>query len=97
MSQAGYPSTTVPMIAERTAVSGELVFKLVGSKRAVLEGVSDLVAGGGEEDVAFLDWSTPQAMRRNTNQCDQLRLPSSQIPRSRRCVMTSTCAGAGRR
>lgn len=70
----GYVRTTTAEIAKQSGVSNDLVFRLFGSKRGVLKEVMDYVIGGDDDDVAVLERDEPQAMRRQRDQREQLRL-----------------------
>jgi len=51
----GYPSTTIEAIADAAGVPVPTVYRLFGSKRALLTAVIDTAFGGDDEPVAFGD------------------------------------------
>jgi len=51
----GYPSTTIEAIADAAGVPLPTVYRLFGSKRALLTAVIDTAFGGDDEPVAFGD------------------------------------------
>jgi AcrR family transcriptional regulator len=51
--QQGYPATTVAQIADESGVPQATLYRLMGSKRAVLKSVIDVSLGGDDEAVEF--------------------------------------------
>ena len=51
--QRGYPATTMAEIAERSDVPPATLYRLFGSKRAVLKEVLDVTLGGDDEPVEY--------------------------------------------
>lgn len=67
----GYPGTTLEAVADAADVSLPTLYRLFGSKRALLSGVIDTSFGGDDEPVAFGDRPAVQAAR---NETDPLKL-----------------------
>ena len=59
----GYPGTTLESVAEAADVSLPTLYRLFGSKRALLSAVIDTSFGGDDEPVAFGDRPAVQAAR----------------------------------
>jgi AcrR family transcriptional regulator len=53
--ERGYPPTTVEAIAEASDTPVATVYRLFGSKRAILSAVLDVAFGGDDEPIAFGD------------------------------------------
>jgi AcrR family transcriptional regulator len=53
--ERGYPATTVEAIAEASDTPIATVYRLFGSKRAILSAVLDVAFGGDDEPIAFGD------------------------------------------
>lgn len=51
----GYPATTLEAVAEAADVALPSLYRLFGSKRAVLRAVLDVAFGGDDEPIAFVD------------------------------------------
>lgn len=69
--QRGYPATTMAEIADRSSVPPATLYRLFGSKRAVLKEVLDVAFGGDDEPIEYqhrpevraaLDAEDPAAM-----------------------------------
>jgi AcrR family transcriptional regulator len=63
----GYPATTIEAIAEAASVPLPTVYRLIGSKRALLSAVLDISFGGDDEPVAFGDRPAVRAAREETD------------------------------
>jgi AcrR family transcriptional regulator len=59
--ERGYPATTVEAIAEASDTPIATVYRLFGSKRAILSAVLDVAFGGDDEPIAFGDRPAVQA------------------------------------
>jgi AcrR family transcriptional regulator len=57
----GYPSTTLEAVADAADVSLPSLYRLFGSKRALLTAILDTAFGGDDEPVAFVDRPAVQA------------------------------------
>lgn len=53
--QRGYPATTIEAIGEAAKTPLATVYRLFGSKRAILAAVLDVTFGGDDEPIAFRD------------------------------------------
>jgi AcrR family transcriptional regulator len=63
----GYPATTIETIAETADVPLPTVYRLFGSKRALLTAVLDTAFGGDDQPVSFGDRSAVRAARAETD------------------------------
>jgi AcrR family transcriptional regulator len=63
----GYPATTIEAIAEAAEVSLPTVYRLFGSKRALLAAVLDTSFGGDDQPIAFADRPAVRAARTETD------------------------------
>jgi AcrR family transcriptional regulator len=61
--ESGYPATTLESVAEEADVSLPTLYRLFGSKRALLGAVLDTSFGGDDEPIAFGDRPAVQAAR----------------------------------
>jgi AcrR family transcriptional regulator len=61
--EVGYPATTLESVAEAADVSLPTLYRLFGSKRALLAAVLDTSFGGDDEPIAFGDRPAVQAAR----------------------------------
>src|SRR6516164_9768799 len=59
----GYPSTTIEAIAEAADTPLPTVYRLFGSKRALLTAVLDTSFGGDDQPIAFSDRPAVRAAR----------------------------------
>jgi TetR/AcrR family transcriptional regulator, regulator of autoinduction and epiphytic fitness len=66
-TQHGYPATTIEAIAEAADVPLPTVYRLFGSKRALLTAVLDTALGGDDQPVAFADRPAVRAARAETD------------------------------
>jgi AcrR family transcriptional regulator len=66
-TEHGYPATTIDAIAEAAQVPLPSVYRLFGSKRALLAAVLDTSLGGDDQPVAFGDRPTVRAARAETD------------------------------
>ncbi len=66
-TEQGYPATTIEAIAEAADVPLPTVYRLIGSKRALLAAVLDVSFGGDDEPVAFGDRPAVRAARGETD------------------------------
>ena len=57
----GYPATTLDSVADAADVALPTLYRLFGSKRALLTAVLDTAFGGDDEPIAFVDRPTVQA------------------------------------
>ncbi len=62
--ERGYAATSIEALAAEAAVSPDTVYAVFGTKRTLLKQLMDVIVGGDDADVAFLDRSEPQAVRR---------------------------------
>jgi AcrR family transcriptional regulator len=62
-TEHGYPATTIETIAEAADVPLPTVYRLFGSKRAMLTAVLDTSLGGDDQPVAFADRPAVRAAR----------------------------------
>ena len=62
-TEHGYPATTIEAIAEAAQVPLPTVYRLFGSKRALLAAVLDTALGGDDQPVAFGDRPAVRAAR----------------------------------
>jgi AcrR family transcriptional regulator len=62
-TEHGYPATTIEAIAEAAEVSLPTLYRLFGSKRALLAAVLDTTFGGDDQPVAFADRPAVRAAR----------------------------------
>jgi TetR/AcrR family transcriptional regulator of autoinduction and epiphytic fitness len=63
----GYPATTIEAIAETADVSLPTLYRLFGSKRALLAAVLDVSFGGDDQPIAFADRPDVRAARAETD------------------------------
>jgi AcrR family transcriptional regulator len=63
----GYPATTLEAVADGADVSLPTLYRLFGSKRALLKAVLDTSFGGDDEPVAFADRPAVRAARSETD------------------------------
>jgi AcrR family transcriptional regulator len=61
--ESGYPATTLESVAEAANVSLPTLYRLFGSKRALLAAVLDTSFGGDDEPIAFGDRPAVRAAR----------------------------------
>jgi AcrR family transcriptional regulator len=61
--ESGYPATTLEAVADAADVSLPTLYRLFGSKRALLKAVLDTAFGGDDEPVAFADRPAVRAAR----------------------------------
>src|SRR5215467_13365240 len=61
--QQGYPATTLETIADTADVALPTLYRLFGSKRALLKAVLDTTFGGDDEHIAFGDRPEQQRAR----------------------------------
>lgn len=61
--ESGYPATTIEAVADAADVSLPTLYRLFGSKRALLAAVLDTSFGGDDEPVAFGDRPAVRAAR----------------------------------
>jgi AcrR family transcriptional regulator len=61
-AERGYPATSIEAISEAADVPLATVYRLFGSKRAILAGVLDVAFGGDDEDIAVGDRPATRAM-----------------------------------
>jgi AcrR family transcriptional regulator len=66
-TEHGYPATTIEAIAEAAQVPLPTVYRLFGSKRALLAAVLDTALGGDDQPVAFGDRPAVRAARAETD------------------------------
>jgi TetR/AcrR family transcriptional regulator, regulator of autoinduction and epiphytic fitness len=66
-TEQGYPATTIETIAEAADVPLPTVYRLFGSKRAMLTAVLDTSLGGDDQPVAFADRPAVRAARAETD------------------------------
>jgi AcrR family transcriptional regulator len=66
-TENGYPATTIEAIAEAADVPLPTVYRLFGSKRALLTAVLDTSLGGDDQPVAFADRPAVRAARAETD------------------------------
>ena len=62
-TEHGYPATTIEAIAEAAEVPLPTVYRLFGSKRALLTAVLDTSFGGDDQPIAFADRPAVRAAR----------------------------------
>jgi TetR/AcrR family transcriptional regulator, regulator of autoinduction and epiphytic fitness len=63
----GYPATTIEAIAEAAGTPPPTLYRLFGSKRALLAAVLDTSFGGDDQPVAFADRPAVRAARAETD------------------------------
>jgi AcrR family transcriptional regulator len=63
----GYPATTIEAVADAAGVSLPTVYRLFGSKRALLTAVLDVSLGGDDQPIAFGDRPAVRAARDETD------------------------------
>jgi AcrR family transcriptional regulator len=63
----GYPATTIEAIAEAADVSLPTLYRLFGSKRALLAAILDTAFGGDDQPIAFGDRPDVRAARGETD------------------------------
>jgi AcrR family transcriptional regulator len=61
--ESGYPATTIEAVADAADVSLPTLYRLFGSKRALLAAVLDASFGGDDEPIAFADRPAVRAAR----------------------------------
>jgi AcrR family transcriptional regulator len=61
--ESGYPATTLEAVADAADVSLPTLYRLFGSKRALLGAVLDISFGGDDEPIAFADRPAVRAAR----------------------------------
>jgi len=66
-TEHGYPATTIEAIGEAAQVPLPTVYRLFGSKRALLAAVLDTALGGDDQPVAFGDRPAVRAARAETD------------------------------
>jgi AcrR family transcriptional regulator len=66
-TEHGYPATTIEAIAEAAEVPLPTVYRLFGSKRALLAAVLDTSLGGDDQPVAFANRPAVRAARAETD------------------------------
>lgn len=72
--EGGYAATTLIAIAAAAGVSADTVYKVFGSKIALLKEVLDVVIGGDDDPVPMLERAGPRAVRAETDQRVQVRM-----------------------
>ncbi len=70
----GYAATSMAAVAQKAGVSADTVYHLFSDKRTLLKESLDVVIGGDDSDVSFLERSEPQLMRQETDQRRQIAL-----------------------
>lgn len=70
----GYAATSMAAVALEAGVSTDTVYHLFSDKRTLLKECLDVVIGGDDRDISFLERSEPQLMRQETNQRRQIAL-----------------------
>lgn len=65
--ERGYPATTIEAIAEAADTPLPTVYRLFGSKRALLAAVLDTAFGGDDQPIAFADRPAVRAARAETD------------------------------
>jgi AcrR family transcriptional regulator len=65
--ESGYPATTLEAVADGADVSLPTLYRLFGSKRALLKAVLDASFGGDDEPIAFADRPAVRAARSETD------------------------------
>ena len=66
-TEHGYPATTIEMIAEEADTPLPTVYRLFGSKRALLAAVLDTAFGGDDQPIAFGDRPAARAAQAETD------------------------------
>ena len=66
-TEHGYPATTIEAIAEAADTPLPTLYRLFGSKRALLAGVLDIAFGGDDQPIAFGDRPAVRAARAETD------------------------------
>ena len=66
-TEHGYPATTIEAIAEAADLSLPTLYRLFGSKRALLAAVLDTSFGGDDQPIAFADRPAVRAARAETD------------------------------
>src|SRR5215470_2435575 len=66
-TEHGYPATTIEAIAEAAEVPLPTVYRLFGSKRALLTAILDTSFGGDDQPIEFADRPAPRAARDETD------------------------------
>jgi AcrR family transcriptional regulator len=61
--ESGYPATTIEAVADAADVSLPTLYRLFGSKRALLAAVLDVSFGGDDKPIAFSDRPAVRAAR----------------------------------
>jgi AcrR family transcriptional regulator len=72
--QRGYAGATIDAIAEEAGVASETVYAVFGSKRKILSHLLDISIGGDDAPIPILERPDPQAMFKETDQRQQLRM-----------------------
>src|SRR5690348_13718021 len=62
-TEHGYPATTIEQVADAADVPPPTLYRLFGSKRALLAAVLDTAFGGDDQPVAFGDRPAVRAAR----------------------------------
>jgi AcrR family transcriptional regulator len=73
-TEHGYPATTIEAIAEAAEVPLPTVYRLFGSKRALLAAVLDISFGGDDQPIAFGDRPAVRAARAETDPVKMVNL-----------------------
>src|SRR5215472_215033 len=66
-TEHGYPATTIEAVADAADVPLPTVYRLFGSKRALLTAVLDVSFGGDDQPIAFADRPAVRAARDETD------------------------------
>src|SRR5690348_7856131 len=66
-TEHGYPATTIEAIAEAADTPLPTVYRLFGSKRALLAAVLDIAFGGDDQPIAFADRPAVRAAQAETD------------------------------
>ena len=67
-TEYGYPATTIEAVADAADVPLPTVYRLFGSKRALLAAVLDTSFGGDDQPIAFADRPAVRAARPSPTQ-----------------------------
>jgi AcrR family transcriptional regulator len=73
-AERGYAGATIEAIAQQAGVAPETVYAVFGSKRKILSHVMDVAIGGDDQPIGVLERPEPQAMFREKDQRQQLRM-----------------------
>lgn len=75
----GYPRTSIAAVAEAADVSPDTIYKVFGTKAALLKEVMDVAIGGDDEEIKLLDRAGPQQIMAETDQRRGLDLFAADI------------------